>query len=391
MGLDADAVDGRLVGADLAARGGGLGDDLPVGQVDDELAAAVAGEPELGAHAPQRLVAARHDLQRHGVLDHAGRHAEGPVGRRGEAVRRAAEHRGPGGERHTGDQYGNDPAHGCDNPAGAQRSRIFGGAKPSCEPPVLSPMPRISLLALMALLALPVSANAAEGFVGVTERGSVVRFTSETPLSLTKPKRPTGMAPGERIVALGQGQRGVVAVGSSAQLYALDPVTVRATAIGPSFPQGLRGSRFSLPRRRTATRRGCSPTSGRTSSSTSRPARAPTVRACGARATAPRSGPPPTSRSRARCSASSSTPPSTCASSRAARRRWRRPRWRRRPSSGSASRAAFSLGSNGRGYVVAVLTDRRRDRQSALLTIDTRDRALRGRRARSASRASRGG
>ena len=107
-------------------------------------------------------------------------------------------------------------------------------------------MPRISLLALMALLALPVSAHAAEGFVGVTERGSVVRFTSETPLSLTKPKRPTGMAPGERIVALGQGQRGVVAVGSSARLYALDPVTARATAIGPPFPQGLRGSRFSL-------------------------------------------------------------------------------------------------------------------------------------------------
>ena len=55
------------------------------------------------------------------------------------------------------------------------------GAKPSCGPPVLSPMPRISLLALMALLALPVSAHAAEGFVGVTERGSVVRFTSESP------------------------------------------------------------------------------------------------------------------------------------------------------------------------------------------------------------------
>ena len=32
---------------------------------------------------------------------------------------------------------------------------------------------------------------------------------------------------------------------------------------------------------------------------------------------------------------------------------------------------AFSLGSNGRGYVVAVLTDRQRDRQSALLTIDS--------------------
>ena len=38
---------------------------------------------------------------------------------------------------------------------------------------------------------------------------------------------------------------------------------------------------------------------------------------------------------------------------------------------------AFQLGANGRGYVVAVLTDRQRDRQSALLTIDRGDRALR--------------
>ena len=47
-------------------------------------------------------------------------------------------------------------------------------------------------------------------------------------------------------MALGQAARGVVAVGSSARLYAVDTLTARATAIGPSFPQGLRGSRFSL-------------------------------------------------------------------------------------------------------------------------------------------------
>jgi len=33
----------------------------------------------------------------------------------------------------------------------------------------------------MAFLALPMSAHAAEGFVGVTERGSVVRFTDAAP------------------------------------------------------------------------------------------------------------------------------------------------------------------------------------------------------------------
>ena len=47
-------------------------------------------------------------------------------------------------------------------------------------------------------------------------------------------------------MALGRGARGVVAVGSSARLYGLDLATARATAIGPPFAQGLRGSRFSL-------------------------------------------------------------------------------------------------------------------------------------------------
>ena len=58
-------------------------------------------------------------------------------------------------------------------------------------------------------------AKAVEGFVGVTERGSIVRFTSETPYSLTKPRPPSGLAPGERLVAVGRGERGVVAVGSA--------------------------------------------------------------------------------------------------------------------------------------------------------------------------------
>ena len=243
--LDGDRVELRLVGADLAARRGGLRDDAPAARVGDDLAAAVAREPQLRAEAARGLVAVGHHLQRHGVLDHLGRHAELLLGRRRQMVGRAAEHGDPGGERDSGCEDGDDSAHGDDNRI-ASAQVPDEGAKPSLSVPVLSPMSRICLLALMALLALPVSAHAAEGFVGVTERGSVVRFTTEAPYGLTTPKRPVGMAPGERILALGRGERGVVAVGSSARLYALDPVTARATAIGPSFPQGLRGSRFSL-------------------------------------------------------------------------------------------------------------------------------------------------
>ena len=39
----------------------------------------------------------------------------------------------------------------------------------------------LALLALLALLVLPGQASAAEGFVGVTERGSLVRFTTQAP------------------------------------------------------------------------------------------------------------------------------------------------------------------------------------------------------------------
>ena len=96
------------------------------------------------------------------------------------------------------------------------------------------------------LLVLASPSPAAERFAGVTERGHIVGFTSQNPFALTKPKTVRGLAAGERIVALGRGARGVVAVGTSARLYALDLTTARATAIGPSFAQGLRGSRFSL-------------------------------------------------------------------------------------------------------------------------------------------------
>ncbi|MEA2134647.1 MAG: hypothetical protein QOC68_2556 [Solirubrobacteraceae bacterium] len=106
------------------------------------------------------------------------------------------------------------------------------------------PIALFVLAVLFAAFATP--APAAEQFAGVTERGRLVRFTSQNPFALTRPQTVRGLAAGERLVALGQAARGVVAVGTSARLYALDLRSARATAIGPSFPQGLRGARFSL-------------------------------------------------------------------------------------------------------------------------------------------------
>ena len=74
----------------------------------------------------------------------------------------------------------------------------------------------------------------------------MVRFSSQEPFALSTPREPVGLAPGERLVAVSDGPHGPVGVGSSARLYALDPDSGRATAIGPPFEPGLRGTRFSL-------------------------------------------------------------------------------------------------------------------------------------------------
>jgi hypothetical protein len=110
-------------------------------------------------------------------------------------------------------------------------------------------MRRLCLTPLATALALGVLAAPApafEQFAGVTERGSLVTFTSQNPYALSRPRAIQGLAAGERLVALGRGARGVVAVGTSARLYALDVAAAQATPIGPAFAQGLRGARFSL-------------------------------------------------------------------------------------------------------------------------------------------------
>jgi Domain of unknown function (DUF4394) len=231
-------------------------------------------------------------------------------------------------------------------------------------------MLRLSL-ALLALLTLPASAGAAEQFVGVTERGSVVRFTSESPYSLTTPKRPVGLAPGERLVALGRGQRGVVAVGSSARLYALDTATARATPIGQPFPQGLRGARFSL---------AAAPNSDRARLLSDVGQDLHVDLLTGATQDGPglrreRDGAPVRP-------AADLTPQGALFGVELGP-----PVYLRELASGTTTMAesplqtptdigvgepiAFQLGSHGRGYVLAVLTDKQRDRQSAFLVIDS--------------------
>jgi hypothetical protein len=104
----------------------------------------------------------------------------------------------------------------------------------------------LAFTVVVTVLLLPASAHGAEAFLGVLEDGRMVRFTSQEPFALSTPRRPVGLAPGERLVAVSDGPQGPVGVGSSARLYALDPASGRATAIGAPFEQGLRGSRFSL-------------------------------------------------------------------------------------------------------------------------------------------------
>ena len=113
---------------------------------------------------------------------------------------------------------------------------------------------RIALLAALAPVALvalaglgsPATAGAAQGFVGLTQDSRLVRFQSDAPTGLSSPLRVTGLAPRERLVALAGAPGRVYAVGSSARLYLLNPRSARARRIGPPFPEGLRGTRFSL-------------------------------------------------------------------------------------------------------------------------------------------------
>jgi hypothetical protein len=100
---------------------------------------------------------------------------------------------------------------------------------------------------LAAVMAVPAAADTNQ-FAGILDDGRLVRFTSQAPAALTTPLRPGGLVRGETLVALGGHQGRLYALGSSARLYAVDPVTARATAVagGRELASGLRGRRFSL-------------------------------------------------------------------------------------------------------------------------------------------------
>jgi hypothetical protein len=234
-------------------------------------------------------------------------------------------------------------------------------------------MLRLSLALLAFVLVLAVVATpapAAEQFAGVTEQGQLVGFTSQNPYALTKPQRVRGLAPGERLVALGRAARGVVAVGTSARLYALDLATARATAIGPSFPEGLRGSRFSLAVAPGADRARLLSDVGQdlvidlaTGAATDGPGLRRERDGAQVRPAADMTpdgsivgvqlGPSVLLRELARGTTTMAQLPLATP-----------------PDIPLGEPLAFQLGSDGNGYVVAVATDRRRDRQSIMLVVN---------------------
>lgn len=234
-------------------------------------------------------------------------------------------------------------------------------------------MLRAALIALI-LLALPASAQAAERFVGLLENGQLVTFTSQEPYGLSRPMRLRGLIPGERIVALTVGLHGqLVGVGTSARLYAINRSRGLARPLGPPFPQGLRGTRFSLaaapgaPRGRLLSDVGqdlivnlatgeTEPGPGLRRAGDGAPVRPTADAAPDGRLVGVQLGPESLLRETAPGASTLTTtrlqlppPPGT-------------PRF--------GEPIAFQLGSDGRGYVVAVLSDRRRFRQSTLFTLD---------------------
>lgn len=232
-------------------------------------------------------------------------------------------------------------------------------------------MLRAALIAL-TLLALPASAQAAERFVGVLENGQLVTFTSQEPYGLSRPLRVRGLVPGERIVALTVGLHGqLVGVGTSARLYDINRARGLARPLGPPFPQGLRGTRFSLaaapgaPRGRLLSDVGqdlivnlatgeTEPGPGLRRVDDGAPVRPAADMAPAGQLVGVQLGPETLLRETAPGA-------STLAATRLAMP----------PASPRLGEPiAFQLGADGRGYVLAVLSDRRRFRQSSLFTLD---------------------
>lgn len=95
-------------------------------------------------------------------------------------------------------------------------------------------------LILIALLAVPAQADAAQQFLGVLQTGEAVKFTAEAPTSLSRARAFSGIERGDRVVAIAPG----FALGRQGKLYVLDVGSLRARVTIARVQ--LRGTRWTL-------------------------------------------------------------------------------------------------------------------------------------------------
>jgi hypothetical protein len=234
------------------------------------------------------------------------------------------------------------------------------------------------LLAVVLCAAVPIRAQAAtQQFAGVLEDGRLVTFTSQSTFALTTPLRIVGLRPNEQLVALDRGADGVLyGLGSSATLYSIDLPTGRAVNAmgGRTIAQGLRGRRFSLIVGAEGDRARILSDVGQDVIVEVRPGGAdadgPGLRTQDGTMVQPAADAQPDGRvvgvDLARGALVRETAPASgvVATTPLAIDRRRLP-------TGISEPTAFSLGADGRGWLLAVLTDQQRNRQSQLLSVDT--------------------
>jgi hypothetical protein len=107
---------------------------------------------------------------------------------------------------------------------------------------------RLALAAVVAALAVPASAPAAEVFAGLTDDARLIVFQSDSPGAVRYATRVTGLQTGERLVGIDTRRLDgrVYALGSSNRLYVLNLVTGQALSVNAPFSPPLEGTRFAF-------------------------------------------------------------------------------------------------------------------------------------------------
>jgi hypothetical protein len=92
------------------------------------------------------------------------------------------------------------------------------------------------------VLAAPSVAHAAQGFVGVTNRGQVVRLSDQTLPGVSTPVRLSGLRSLDSLVAVDRAPSGaLLALGRSSAIYTLDAVRGRVRQTLPPFTAAIHG------------------------------------------------------------------------------------------------------------------------------------------------------